>query len=132
MSQYASNMLKNFGRKQWCFVVILSAFTLMGSGDSYHHDIEGRPPVSTEQPSLLALLDHLSVFDLDLNEGGSHSASAISNDFHSQYKLQLFAQNHKIKTAYEQASLNATHNALTIFFPKKIPSSEIEDEPANL
>lgn len=132
MLQYIPNILKSTGRRQWFFMAVLSAFSLIGSNDTYHYELEGSVPVTTEQGFCPILLDNLSVLDMDLQESPSKFPAQNQHYLSVRPLDQLKAQHQKIQTAFEQSSVNWSSIELTVIYPKKIPTEDFEEALANL
>ncbi len=132
MLQYISNIIKSTARRQWCFIAILAAFSFMGSGDTYHYELEGPAPITNEQSFCPFSLDNLSTFDPDLEKVRSKAPAKYPGSLPVCCKDRLEIQDQKIQTAFKQSSSNQYLIDLTVFSPKKIPTEEFEERPANL
>jgi len=132
MIQDIPNIIKKIGRRQWCYIAILSAFTFMGGGDAYSHDIEVSAPVHTEQLSDLALLDNLSIYDLDQDQSDPLKAIFSSWLFAQRHVDFIHARNQHFQTAFNEQSEKAVINQQTRIFPKKVPTNEEKVQLSNL
>ncbi len=86
-------MVKSLARQQWFYIAILSAYSLISSGDPDHHQIDAVDPVAAEQLLLPELSDHSSTFEFvshteELNTSQSWEIGAWSSFVHHQLRLE--------------------------------------------